>query len=79
MLTERDKMELRYLAKQRGPIWSGVRAAKERGDRITDESFNRFLAEGLIAEKGDGYIITNTGLAAIETETPSCPSCGKPL
>lgn len=72
MLTDRDKMELRYLAKQKGPIWAGVRASGSM-----PEDMRRWKAAGLIAESGDGYVITTEGRKACGADLPRCQSCGR--
>lgn len=77
MLSERDKQELRYLAKQTAAIWTGLASAEDRGERITDESFVRFKAAELIQRSGPGYIITKEGRVACGADLPRCPSCGR--
>lgn len=78
VLTEQEKRSLLYL-KKHGPLWSGCRSLLEAGKPMTDPDIPRWLKQGLIAPKGDGYMITNTGIAAIEEPTPVCSACGKPL
>lgn len=76
-LPDREKMELRYLAKQTRPIWGGVLAARRKGMRTDDPITDRWLAEGLMVEQGDGYVITDKGRAACGGQLPVCRHCGR--
>lgn len=76
MLSEREKSELRYLAKH-GPMWHGVRAAKERGELLSDTDIPRWLELGLIDRQGDGYGITKKGRIECGADLPRCPTCGR--
>jgi hypothetical protein len=60
LLTESEKLELRYLQRANKPLWGGHLKRKEP---ITDPKMQRWLDLGLIeAVRDDGYMLTATGI-----------------
>lgn len=60
MLTENEKLELRYLRRANKPLWGGHLKRKEP---ITDPKMQRWLDLGLIkAVQNNGYVLTETGI-----------------
>lgn len=65
-LTECERWELSYLARQRRPIWG---AHLKRGEPLDSLQMRRWLDLGLIRKIGsEGYSITDLGRAALEQE-----------
>lgn len=61
MLTERDKLQLRYLGRSLQPLWGGH---LQRGEPISDPDMQRWLELGLIEAVGTrGYLLTVKGRA----------------
>lgn len=58
-ITKREAVELRYLQRQRSPIWGGH---LQRGQRLSDPQMQRWLDAGLIERVGnEGYVLSAKG------------------
>lgn len=62
-MTDLERLELAYLAKQYRPIWG---AHLKRGEPLPDNNMKRWLVRGWMKQVGlQGYVITNTGREAL--------------
>ena len=63
MLSEQERLSLRYLAKADRPLWGGH---LQRREPISDPDMRSWIERGLIKQVEDqGYIITDAGRLAI--------------
>jgi len=73
-LSPRDVLELRWLARQRKPVWGGHIAC---GEALNDTRMIDWLFRGLIKIDGGRYVITEAGRQAIGGECPTCNGTGR--
>lgn len=67
-MTDVNLQTLKYIQKHGGPIWQGLVDGRDAG-------VNEAVANGYLKRGGDGFVLTEKALKAIEASV--CPCCGQ--